>query len=122
MRNARKAARHMVDWQCQVVRERDFRLIADRAWDASAGGMLVPAESEAAIGEELIVSFQSPEHGIWFDLDARVARLIRGNRRTDKGAAFGIEFAQSKALDRLLLRSVLHKKPKPHPARAHAHA
>jgi hypothetical protein len=108
----------MVDWQCQVVRERDFRLIADRAWDASAQGMLVPAEREAFIGEELIVSFQSPEHGIWFDLDARVARIIRGHRHTDKGAAFGIEFAGSRALDRLLLRSVLRKKPQPRPARA----
>lgn len=108
-RARRRAIRKQVAVSCQTVREHDFRLIGSRMVDLSAEGMLVLAEDSAKIGEELIVSFQSPELGLWFDLDAKVARLVGGRRRGDLGPAIGVEFTQSTALVRHMLRSLFHR-------------
>ncbi len=53
----RRAFRHAVSVPCQVVRERDFRLVADRALDLSTDGMLVPLDLPVLTGEPLLVSF-----------------------------------------------------------------
>ncbi|MFO0666344.1 MAG: PilZ domain-containing protein [Polyangiaceae bacterium] len=116
-RARRRAVRKQVAVSCQTVREHDFRLVGSRMLDLSAEGMLVLAEDSAKIGDELIVSFQSPELGLWFDLDAKVARLVGGRRRGDPGPAIGVEFTKSTALVRHMLRSLFHKCKATIPAR-----
>lgn len=108
-RARRRAIRKQVAVTCQTVREHDFRLLGSRMVDLSAEGMLVLQEDGAKVGDELIVSFQSPELGLWFDLDAKVARIVSGRRRGDPGPALGVEFTKSTALVRHMLRSLFHR-------------
>ena len=59
--NRRKGRRHAVRIPCQVVRERDFRLISDAVVDLSMSGMVVTAAhwvfgQSILTGERLIVS------------------------------------------------------------------
>ena len=56
----RRSTRHSVGLVCQVVRERDFQLIADRIVNLSATGLMVSPADPALTGERLIVSFQIP--------------------------------------------------------------
>src|SRR5689334_5653386 len=84
----RSAARREVVLPCQVVREHDFKLIADRTLDISVEGLLLPLRTRVLTGESLIVSFAIP--GIWIDAEATVARVIHGRRPGDDGLALGI--------------------------------
>ena len=67
-RPRRRSPRRGVLLRCQVVRERDFRLVADLALDLSTEGMLVSTDARVLTGEPLLVSF-------------RVPRLTRARRR-----------------------------------------
>lgn len=77
---------------CQVVRERDFRLVSSLAFDLSTGGMQVLTGTRVLTGEPLLVSFRAPKTGTWFDLAATVARVIHGRRPEDRGRGLGLEF------------------------------
>ncbi|MDB4947235.1 MAG: hypothetical protein JWP97_6769 [Labilithrix sp.] len=104
--------------RCQVVRERDFRLVADRAVDLSPDGMFVRSDrDDLAVGESLIVSFKATSLGLWFDTEATVARLVRGRRGTDRGAGFGLSFSTLDRVKRLILRGHLRRVPPPLPRR-----
>lgn len=117
--------------ECQVVRERDFRLVANRALDVSPDGMLVAIEDEIDAGEKLIVSFRAPfvafrresqivpeDHpGFWFDTEADVARVVRGRREGDRGKAAGLVFSTLSNVHRLILRNHLRRVPPPVPRR-----
>ena len=94
---------------CQVVRERDFRLVADRALDLSPDGMLVSSEHDLVVGESLIVSFQATQLGLWFDSEASVARIIQGRRDGDRGAGIGLSFSTLDRVKRLILRGHLRR-------------
>lgn len=103
MEGYRRSFRRYVRLDCQVVRERDFRLIGDLALDLSDRGMLVRSKSRILTGEEVIVSFRPPRrNSTWIDAQATVARVLHGRRPTDKGVCFGLEFegmdADTKAL------------------------
>ena len=102
---------------CQVVRERDFRLVADRALDISPDGMLVQSESELEVGESLIVSFKATHFGLWFDSEAHVARIVKGRRDSDRGAGIGLSFSTLDRVKRLILRGHLRRIPPPLPRR-----
>lgn len=116
--NLRRATRRAVRVPCQVVRERGFRLVGDASADLSTEGMRVSnPQTDVAVGESVIVSFQGTETGVWFDLDARVARIIGGRRKGDHGHAVGIAFENQSALGRLMLRGALAKMPLTVPAR-----
>jgi hypothetical protein len=107
----RIAFRHTVRLDCQIVRERDFKLVASRSLDLSATGMLVETDEELAIDEPLIVSFRAPRSDRYVDAEATVARVVRGRRTGDTGRACGIRFG---ALDRgalTLLKSSLRRLP-----------
>jgi hypothetical protein len=101
-----------------VVRERDFRLIGSTALDLSPDGMLVATEHDLAVGESLIVSFRATSLGVWFDSEARVARVVRGRRDGDRGAAVGLSFSSLDRVKRLILRGHLRRVPPPIPRRA----
>jgi hypothetical protein len=88
----RNSFRRAVRLPCQVVRERDFKLIADTALDLSTEGMLVTTRRRVLTGETVIVSFRSMRLGRWFDAEASVARVVHGRRSSDPGHALGLAF------------------------------
>jgi len=99
------------------VRERDFKLIADRTLDISVDGLLLPmAEDDRVLtGETLIISFPIP--GMWIDAEASVTRVIHGRRPGDEGAACGVLFDVMSPSARAALAGYLHGKPPPLPRR-----
>ena len=83
-KNERREVRRAISMMCQIVRERDFRLVSEKALDVSPDGMLVATDVELEPGENVFVSFRATDLGLWFDTEASVARVIRG-RRPGKG-------------------------------------
>ncbi len=106
----RRPARHRVRWACQVVRERDFRLVADQIENLSGAGLLATPADPVLTGERVIVSFQLPE-GAWIDTTATVARVIHGRRPGEHRRALGIEFDRLAPESRILLRKALKRCP-----------
>jgi hypothetical protein len=84
--------RHTAHIACQVVRERDFRLVADRVVNLSLSGMLVGPADPVLTGEKIIVSFPSPVEGQWIDAEATVTRVLHGRRPGEFRRALGLEF------------------------------
>jgi hypothetical protein len=91
--------------------------VAETALDVSSDGMLIKTEIDLSPGENVFVSFRATELGIWFDSEARVARVIQGRRPGDKGKAVGIEFSTMSRVKRFILRNHLKKTPPPVPRR-----
>jgi PilZ domain len=111
-RNDRREVRKGLSLACQVVRERDFRLIADTSLDLSPNGMLVPSSHFMERGESVIVSFQATHLGLWFDTEATVARVIEGRRTEDRGiAGVALRFTTLDSVKRLILRGHLRRIP-----------
>jgi hypothetical protein len=113
----RRAFRRFVRIDCQVVRERDFRVVADLAFDLSTNGMLVRAKERVLTGEELVVSFKPPRCNRWFDAVAVVARVVHGRRPGDTGPCLGIEFQGVDRDDEWLLADHLRGMSAPDPMR-----
>ncbi len=113
----RTATRRGVLLPCQAVRERDFKLIADRTLDVSIDGLLVPMlEADTILtGENVIVSFPIP--GIWIDAEATVVRVVHGRRPGDEGPALGLAFDVISPSARAALAGYLHGRPPPLPRR-----
>jgi hypothetical protein len=88
----RRAFRRGVLVSRQVVRERDFRRVAQLGLDLSTDGMLVATRESVLTGEELIVSFRAPMSNKWFDAQAIVARVVHGRRPGDRGRCLGLSF------------------------------
>jgi hypothetical protein len=116
-KNERREVRRRVKLPCRVIRESDFRLVGTNAIDLSPAGMLLMTMRDVAPGEELIVSFRATELGIWFDAEARVARVLRGRRSKDRGRCAGIAFTQIDPVARLILRGHLRRSAPPLPQR-----
>lgn len=91
---------------CQVVRERDFRLVADRILNLSQTGALVAPADPVLTGESVIVSFRTPAGG-WVDAEARVARVVHGRRRGEHTRALGLCFEHLDATSRRALVETL---------------
>jgi len=113
----RIATRRQVLLPCQAVRERDFKLIADRTVDVSIEGMLVPLNVDEMVltGETILVSFPIP--GLWIDAEATVTRIVHGRRPCDDGLAAGLEFDVISPSARAALAGYLHGRPPPLPRR-----
>ena len=116
-KNERREVRHAISMTCQIVRERDFSLVAEKTLDVSPDGMLVATDVELDPGENVFVSFRATTLGIWFDTEARVARVIRGRRPGDKGRGVGLRFSTLPRVKRLILRGHLRRVPPPIPRR-----
>jgi len=116
-RNDRREVRRAVGLACTVVRERDFRVVAHQALDISPDGMLVSTEQPLEVGENMIVSFRATQLGLWFDTEASVARIVKGRRDGDRGAAIGLSFSTLDRVKRLILRGHLRRVPPPLPRR-----
>ena len=121
-KNERREIRRRMTLACRIVRELDFRLVATNAIDLSPDGMLVMAIRDVEPGDALIVSFRATELGIWFDAEAKVARVVRGRRPKDRGRCLGISFTEFDPVSRLLLRGHLRRTAPPVPQRPHGDA
>ena len=99
----RRSFRRQVLMGCQVVRERDFRLVSSVAFDLSTDGALVLTGERVLTGEPLIVSFRAPKTNAWFDLEATVARVVHGRRDGDRGRCLGLTFHSLAESDRYRL-------------------
>src|SRR5215510_6431362 len=99
----RGSSRHTVKIACQVVRERDFSLLADRMVDLSATGALVGPADPALTGERLLVSFRIPRSTVWIDAEATVTRVVHGRRPGEFSRALALEFEDLEALPRFVL-------------------
>jgi PilZ domain len=116
-KHPRRAFRREVLLTCQVVRERDFRLVSDLALDLSTDGMLVSTEHTVLTGEPLLVSFRPPRSDRWLDVSATVARVVHGRRPGDRGRCLGLVFDGTDPSTRDLLFQHLRGLPPPEPAR-----
>lgn len=106
-----RSSRRSVKLACQVVRERDFRLIADQIVDLSATGMRVMPADPVLTGERLLVSFQVPRSRMWVDAEAVVARVIHGRRPGEHTRGLGLEFERLPALPGFMLKRALERMP-----------
>jgi hypothetical protein len=103
--------------ECQVVRERDFRLLGRLAVDVSPGGMLVAAHEKVRPGETVIVAFRLPRTQRWFDAEGTVTRIVHGRRAGDPGRGFAIGFDRIEEDGEWLLDRALRDVPPPLPKR-----
>jgi hypothetical protein len=106
----KRPSRHSARIQCQVVRERDFRLVADTIYDVSLSGLLVAPADPVLTGERLIVSFRLPA-GAWIDAEATVTRVIHGRRTGDRTRQLGVVFDSLPTKSRLALEGGLRGIP-----------
>jgi hypothetical protein len=117
-RPRRRASRRGVFLSCQVVRERDFKLVGQFALDLSLDGMLVATDERVLTGEELLVSFRAPRSRYWIDAEARVARVIHGRRPSDAGRCLGLSFVGLAGKNARALRDALRGLPLAAPGRS----
>lgn len=113
----RRATRRSVLVDCQVVRERGFELIGERATDLSMHGMLLSTRRPVEVGEELIATLRVPGTRVWIDTFVTVARLVRGRRGGDLGVGVGLAFGPLDGEEQRLLRNSLLPFPPTYPAR-----
>jgi c-di-GMP-binding flagellar brake protein YcgR len=114
----RRPSRHAVCMRCEVVRERDFKLVSRRIMDLSEGGMLVASDERVLTGESLIVSFRIPFSTLWLDTQATVARVVHGRRPGDGHRALGLAFDPIDEIAADALRMNLSELPPPLPRRS----
>jgi hypothetical protein len=108
---SRRSTRHSVGLNCQVVRERDFQLIADRIVNLSASGLVVSPADPALTGERLIVSFQIPHSGQWVDAEATVARVVHGRRPGEHTRGLALELENVEDIPKMVLSRALRRCP-----------
>ncbi len=113
----RRSTRRLVDLPCQAVAEEGFRLLGERVLDLSPEGMQVESRAQVRVGESVLVSFRAPHGDDWMDAEAEVARVVRGQRGTDKGRSIGLRFTHQNLFDRVMLRERLKNIAPPVPAR-----
>jgi hypothetical protein len=107
----RGSSRHTVKIACQVVRERDFRLLADRVVDLSSTGALVGPADPALTGERILVSFRIPRSSVWIDAEATVTRVVHGRRPGEFSRSLAIQFDDLAGLQRFMLQEALRIVP-----------
>ena len=121
-KNRRTTSRHAVHIPCQVVRERDFRLVADRIVNLSQSGMVVTPADPVLTGERLIASFRLPRSGAWIDVEATVTRVAHGRRSGEHTRSFALQFDELSLRSQKMLEHTLRKAPASPPMPAQAAA
>lgn len=107
----RRTTRHALRARGQAVDARRFTLLGERILDASAEGCLLACDAEARVGQRVLLTFQLPEQGTWFDAEAEVVRVIEGNRYGDPGYAAALRYVDFDRADRLALGVDLRAHP-----------
>jgi hypothetical protein len=109
----RRSSRPSVRLNCQVVRERDFQLVADRIVNLSASGLMVMPADPVLTGERLLVSFQLPRSGTWIDAEATVARVVHGRRPGEYTRGLALELEGAAGIAQLLSDDLAQSPPAP---------
>jgi len=107
----RRPVRRCVRSWCQVVRERDFRLVADHLEDLSLEGARVGPADPVLTGEVLLFSFEIPYFNVWVDTEAVVTRVLHGRRPGEASRSLGLEFCGLSPWHRYLLQQALAQVP-----------
>ena len=110
-RTPHRLPRHVLRTSCQLVREHDFRLVADRLIDLSVSGVLVAPADPVLTGERLLLSFQLPQSEYWIDAEAIVTRVIHGRRPGEHTRALALTFDGISGLSRYMIRHSLDYLP-----------
>jgi len=113
----RRATRRVVRAACQAVSTGEFRLVGEQILDACTDGVLVACDTGVALGEEVVLSFQMPGSGIWYDAETEVSRIVEGFRTGDPGYCAGLRFTHIERRTRLELGADLHALPLATPTR-----
>ena len=87
-----RSPRFSMRLNCQVVRERDFKLVATSVMNVSESGLLVDADVPVRYGEKIILTFYSPAVKDWIDAEGTVTRISHGPRWMARKQAFGVAF------------------------------
>ncbi len=103
--------RHTARVACQVVRLRDFQLVADCIQNVSDGGVLVGPADPVLTGEPLLVSFKVPGFLDWIDAEAVVRRVAHGRRPGETSRALGLELLDLDDYARRLLAIFARRLP-----------
>jgi len=111
LRSHHRLPRHILTTPCQVVREHDFRLVADRIIDLSVTGVLVAPADPVLTGERLLLSFQLPHSLYWLDAEAIVTRVVHGRRPGEHTRALALTFDGISGLSRYMIRNALDSLP-----------
>jgi hypothetical protein len=106
-----RSPRHVLRTPCQIVRLRDFRLIADRVENFSAGGLLVSPAEPVLTGEEVLISLRFPQTDEWFDATAVVSRVVHGRRPGEWSRRLGLEFHELDLEGKCLIERQLRLTP-----------
>ncbi len=113
-RTHHRMPRRLLRQTCQVIRERDFKLIADQVVDLSATGALVMPADPILTGERVILSFQLPNSLHWVDTEALVTRILHGRRPGEYTRGVALELDGLSGLNRFMLeRALKHMLPAP---------
>jgi len=110
-RSHHRMPRRLLRQMCQVVRERDFKLIADQVVDLSATGALVMPADPVLTGERVILSFQLPNSLHWVDTEALVTRVLHGRRPGEHTRGIALELDGLTGLNRFMLERALKYMP-----------
>jgi hypothetical protein len=114
----RRSVRRHVRLECEVVRERGFRLLGRHAVDLSTSGMRIAAMDHALTGEPVVLAFRAPGSETWVDAEGLDARVVHGRRDFDFGPSIAIAFRELPDQLRGILRKQLLKCPPTQPKRA----
>ena len=113
----RRLVRRALRTECHAVAEDGFRFLGEHTLDLSEAGLLLSSEEDADLGEPVLLSLRVPGGRTWVDAEARITRIVRGQRNSDRGRAFGLAFERMAPLDRAILSGSLGGSPPPAPAR-----
>jgi hypothetical protein len=114
----RRAVRRAARASCQAVSVDGFELLGERALDLSPQGLLLACDVPAALGEQVVVSFEVPGRTpLWLDAEAEIARIVYGYRHGDPGYCAGLRFTYFERSSRHELLSRLVGCPPPIPQR-----
>src|SRR5687767_6645469 len=102
-RSNHRLPRHTLMTPCQVVREHDFRLVADQIIDLSVSGVLVAPADPVLTGERVLLSFQLPHSLYWLDTEAVVTRVVHGRRPGEHTRALALSFDRISGLSRFMI-------------------
>ena len=103
--------RHTARVPCQVVRLRDFQLVADCIQNVSDRGVLVGPADPVLTGEPLLVSFKVPGFLDWIDAEAVVRRVAHGRRPGETSRALGLELLDLDDYSERLLATFARRLP-----------
>ncbi len=122
--HSQRPVRRSVLLPCQVVRERDFRLVGRHLSDLSTEGMSVLIDRPVLTGEKLLIALKVPgTTSIWLDAEGEVRRVVHGRRPEDNGRAVGIELTWAAPDAMAMLQGQLawfrEARPKREPTRTH---